>query len=78
MVPRRGPRRGLTTFEYALLLALLVVVAIGVWIELGYAVNQHLEGMSNTFPSSTNVTVDGNAVGNAEDPGGSIEHNVKK
>lgn len=39
---------GLTTVEYALLLALIVVVAITTWTALGTSVNETAEEVSTT------------------------------
>jgi len=40
---------GLTTVEYALLLALLVVAAIGVWTAFGGRVKQSVQRSTNAF-----------------------------
>jgi Flp pilus assembly pilin Flp len=44
-----GRRRGLTSVEYALLLALVVVVSIGVWGALGGALKNVLTNVTNSF-----------------------------
>ena len=41
---------GLTTVEYALLLALIVVVAITAWTALGTGVNSTVDDVQNTLP----------------------------
>ncbi len=41
---------GLTTVEYALLLALIVVVAITAWTALGAGVNSTVDDVQNTLP----------------------------
>ena len=41
---------GLTTIEYALLLALIVVVAITAWTALGTGVNSTVDDVQNTLP----------------------------
>lgn len=47
--PAMGRRRGLTSVEYALLLALLVVISIGVWTALGGALKVVLVNVTNSF-----------------------------
>ncbi len=46
---------GLTTVEYALLLALLVVAAIGVWTSFGGKVQATVGSSSNAFDSAVNA-----------------------
>jgi len=41
---------GLTTVEYALLLALIVVTAITAWTALGTGVNSTVDDVQNTLP----------------------------
>jgi Flp pilus assembly pilin Flp len=41
---------GLTTVEYALLLALIVVVAITAWTAIGSGVNETADDVQNTLP----------------------------
>ncbi len=41
---------GLTTVEYALLLALIVVVAITAWTALGTGVNSTVDDVNSTLP----------------------------
>ncbi|HEY3396527.1 MAG TPA: Flp family type IVb pilin [Armatimonadota bacterium] len=43
---------GLTTVEYALLMALLVVAAIGVWTTFGGKVKQSVAQSSNAFANT--------------------------
>jgi Flp pilus assembly pilin Flp len=43
---------GLTTVEYALLLALLVVAAIGVWTAFGGRVKQSVQRSTNSFDNA--------------------------
>jgi len=45
---------GLTTVEYALLLALLVVAAITVWTTFGSKVRTAVTSSSNAFTTATN------------------------
>ncbi len=47
---------GLTTVEYALLLALLVVAAIGVWTAFGGKVQTAVGSSSNAFDTATNAS----------------------
>jgi len=42
---------GLTTVEYALLLALLVVAAIGVWAAFGHQVQRSVTDDANAMPA---------------------------
>jgi len=44
---------GLTTVEYALLLALLVVAAIGVWTTFGGKVKTSVASSSNAFDTAS-------------------------
>ncbi len=43
---------GLTTVEYALLMALLVVAAIGVWTTFGGKVKESVSKSSNAFTNT--------------------------
>jgi len=43
---------GLTTVEYALLLALLVVAAIGIWTAFGARVQQSVKTSTNKFDNA--------------------------
>jgi Flp pilus assembly pilin Flp len=43
---------GLTTVEYALLLALLVVAAVGVWTSFGKAVRNAVASSTNALTNS--------------------------
>ena len=45
---------GVTTVEYALLLALVAVISIGAWKALGTAVNHTLTQVSNGFANPVN------------------------
>ena len=45
---------GLTTVEYALLLALLVVAAIGVWTAFGAKIRTTVTNSTNTFDDAAN------------------------
>ncbi len=47
---------GLTTVEYALLLALLVVAAIGVWTAFGSKVQSAVSSSTNAFDNATNTS----------------------
>ena len=47
---------GLTTVEYALLLALLVVAAITIWTTFGGRVQQSIDASSTAFDTATNTT----------------------
>lgn len=44
---------GLTTVEYALLLALIVAVGIGAWTALGGSVKDSAQASSNTIANGT-------------------------
>lgn len=46
---------GLTTVEYALLLALLVVAAIGVWTIFGGKVSDSVRSSSDAFDTASTV-----------------------
>ncbi len=43
---------GLTTVEYALLLALVAIAAIGAWTALGGRVNSTVESVNTHMPAS--------------------------
>ena len=43
---------GLTTVEYALLLAMLVVAAIGVWTQFGAKVQRSVSMTTNSFTNT--------------------------
>lgn len=47
---------GLTTVEYALLLALLVVAAIGVWSAFGSKVQSAVTSSSSAFDSASGTS----------------------
>ena len=47
---------GITTVEYALLLALMVVAAIGVWSSFGARVRQAIEEATNAFDDAGGTT----------------------
>ena len=47
---------GLTTVEYALLLALLVVAAIGVWSTFGTKVQSAVTSSTTAFDTATGTT----------------------
>ena len=42
-------RKGTATVEYALLLAVLVIVAVGVWVGLGATIRDALQQVANSF-----------------------------
>ncbi len=42
-------RRGTATVEYALLLAVLVIVAVGVWVGLGATIRDALQQVADSF-----------------------------
>jgi Flp pilus assembly pilin Flp len=46
---------GLTTVEYALLLALLVVAAIGVWTGFGTKLKVQVSKSNNAFSTASNA-----------------------
>ncbi len=52
----RKDEDGLTTVEYALLLALLVVAAIGVWTAFGAKVQAAVTGSTAAFDTATATT----------------------